>query len=126
MITEIQQKFIDNLLQTNSLEESAIKAGVKRDEALTAGINMLANEEVREAFQKRQKEYESAVNVLSLTKERLLGIMLFQYEKANRFNKTKEAVDILSQIAEAQGINMKELKMDPVILNVYNCEMDKI
>ena len=52
--------------------------------------------------------------------------MMFQYEKANRFNKTKEAADILSRIAEVQGINLNDVKMEPVNLIINNLDSERI
>ena len=125
MLNELHEKFIDYYLQTLSIEESAKKAGIKED-PLTAGINLLANKEIQEALEKRAREFDEATKALKLTKERFISIMMFQYEKANRFNKTKEAADILSRIAEMQGINLNEVKMEPVNLIINNLDPNKI
>ena len=75
---------------------------------------------------KRAKEFDEATSALKLTKERFISIMMFQYEKANRFNKTKEAADILSRIAEVQGINLSDIKIEPVNLIINNLDSERI
>lgn len=125
MLDEVHNKFIDYYLQTLSIEEAARKAGIK-DDPLSAGINLLANKEIQVALDKRAKEFDEATSALKLTKERFISIMMFQYEKANRFNKTKEAADILSKIAEVQGINLSDIKMEPVNLIINNLDPNRV
>lgn len=125
MLADIHERFIDYYLQTLSIEEAARKAGINED-PLTAGINLLSNPEIQEAMAKRAKEFDEATSALKLTKERFISIMMFQYEKANRFNKTKEAADILSRIAEVQGINLSDIKIEPVNLIINNLDSERI
>ena len=125
MLADIHERFIDYYLQTLSIEEAAKKAGIDKD-PLTAGINLLSNPEIQEAMAKRAKEFDEATSALKLTKERFISIMMFQYEKANRFNKTKEAADILSRIAEVQGINLSDIKIEPVNLIINNLDSERI
>ena len=125
MLLDIHERFIDYYLQTLSIEEAARKAGITED-PLTAGINLLSNPEVQAAMAKRAKEFDEATSSLKLTKERFISIMMFQYEKANRFNKTKEAADILSKIAEVQGINLSDIKIEPVNLIINNLDSERI
>ena len=125
MLADIHERFIDYYLQTLSIEEAAKKAGINED-PLTAGINLLSNPEIQAAMAKRAKEFHEATSALKLTKERFISIMMFQYEKANRFNKTKEAADILSRIAEVQGINLNDVKMEPVNLIINNLDSERI
>lgn len=126
MLEEIHKKFIDNFLQTYSIEESARKAGVPNQDALRAGIDMLNNPEIQQALQVRAFEFDNATKVYQLTKERLVAILFNQYEKANKQGRSKEAVEILCRIAEAQGLDLKTVKVDPVNLIIYNCDKDKI
>ena len=125
MLADIHERFIDYYLQTLSIEEAARKAGINED-PLTAGINLLSNPEIQTAMAKRAKEFDEATSALKLTKERFISIMMFQYEKANRFNKTKEAADILSRIAEVQGINLSDIKIEPVNLIINNLDSERI
>lgn len=126
MIEDMHRTFIDTYLQTDSIEEAAVKAGVPKHKALSEGIDLMNNPEIQEALKKRAKEFETAYDVLRMTKERFVVIMMSQYEKANRFGKTKEAVDILAKIAEASGIDFKGLKIDPVNFVINNLDENKI
>lgn len=126
MLEEIHKRFIDKFLQTNSIEEAAKKAGIPHDEALGAGIDMMNNPEIQEALKKRVEEFNTAYNVLELNKERIVSLMMVQYEKAIKLNRTKEAVEILAKMAEATGINFKDLKIDPINFIINNLDKDKI
>lgn len=126
MLTELQEKFIDCYLQTYSPEEAAKKAGIPHTEALKAGIDLLNNEEIQNRLKERSREFQTAYNALPLTKERLIGVMFTQYEKANRLGRTKEAVEILSKIAEASGINFKELQVEPINFIINNLDESNI
>lgn len=126
MLEEIHKKFIDNFLQTYSIEEAARKAGVPNKDALRAGIDMLNNKEIQEALKERSIEFDNATKVYQLSKERFVTILFNQYEKANRQGRTKEAVDILCRIAEAQGVDLKTIKIDPVNIVINNLDENKI
>ena len=63
---------------------------------------------------------------MRLDKNRLLTLMMLQYEKANRLGKTKEAVEILTKVAEAQGVDIKTIKVDPIILQINNLDENKV
>lgn len=126
MLEEIHKQFIDNFLQTYSIEESARKAGIPNKEAMRAGIDMLNNPEIQKALQERALQYDNVTRVYQLTKERLIGILFNQYEKANRTGRSKEAVDILWKIAEAQGLDLKTIKIDPINLIINNLDENKI
>ena len=63
---------------------------------------------------------------MRLDKNRLLTLMMLQYEKANRLGKTKEAVEILTKVAEDQGVDIKTIKVDPIILQINNLDENKV
>lgn len=126
MLEERHKIFIDTYLKTDSIEEAAIKMGVDKNNALSAGIDLMNNPEIQEALRERAREFETAYSVLKLTKERLAVIMMSQYEKANKFGKTKEAVDILAKMAEVNGLDFKNLKIDPVNFIINNLDEKKI
>lgn len=126
MIDEQQKKFIDAYLQTYSIEQSAIKAGYDKREAMTIGVDLLANKEIQEALKAREKDFDSIAQSSKLTPERLLNTMMFQYEKANRFGKTKEAVEILEKIAKWSGVNPEAMQINPVIIEINNLDESKI
>ena len=126
MIDEQQKKFIDAYLQSYSIEQSAIKAGYDKREAMTIGVDLLANKEIQEALKAREKDFDSIAQSSKLTPERLLNTMMFQYEKANRFGKTKEAVEILEKIAKWSGVNPEAMQINPVIIEINNLDESKI
>lgn len=125
-IDEQQKKFIDNYLQTYSIEQSAVNAGYPKKDAMTIGIDLLANEEIQQALKEREKAFDIIAKNSKLTPERLLNTMMFQYEKANRFGRIKEAVDILERIAKWSGVNPDAMQINPTIININNLDEDKI
>lgn len=125
-IDEKQKLFIDNYLQTLSIEQSAIKAGYDKKNAMTIGIDLLSNEEIQKELKAREKAFEIIAKSSKLTPDRLLNTMMFQYEKANRYGKTKEAVEILEKIAKWSGINPEAMQVNPVIVNINNLDESKI
>lgn len=126
MIDEKQKLFIDNYLQTYSIEQSAVKAGYDKRTAMSIGIDLLANEEIQEELKKREKAFDAIAKNSKLTPERLLNTMMFQYEKANRYGKTKEAVEILEKIAKWSGVNPEAMQINPTIININNLDEDKL
>lgn len=118
--------FIDNYIQTMDYTDSAIKMGIPAKEAVTAGLDLLSNKEIQEAIRQRRKELVEVMKALPMNKELVLATMMFQYQKANKLEKTKEATEILNQIAQAQGVDMKSINVDPVILEIHNLDENKI
>ena len=106
--------------------DSAMKMGVPAKEAVTAGLNLLANKEIQEAIKLRRSELVDAMRAIPMNKEQILATMMFQYQRANKLERTKEANDILSQIAQAQGIDMKSISVEPIIFEIHNLDEDKI
>lgn len=125
-IDEQQKKFIDNYLQTYSIEQSAVNAGYPKKDAMTIGIDLLANEEIQQALKEREKAFDIIAKNSKLTPERLLNTMMFQYEKANRFGRIKEAVDILERIAKWSGVNPDAMQINPTIININNLDESKL
>ena len=93
---------------------------------MTIGVDLLANKEIQEALKAREKDFDSIAKSSKLTPERLLNTMMFQYEKANRFGKTKEAVEILEKIAKWSGVNPEAMQINPVIIEINNLDESKI
>ena len=118
--------FIDNYIQTMDYTDSAMKMGIPAKEAVTAGLDLLSNKEIQEAIRRRRKELVEVMKALPMNKELVLATMMFQYQKANKLEKTKEATEILNQIAQAQGVDMKSINVDPVILEIHNLDENKI
>ena len=49
-----------------------------------------------------------------------------QYEKAVKLGRIKDSNDILAKIAEASGINFKELTIEPITLVINNLNEEDI
>lgn len=120
------QKFIDEYLQTYSIEAAAISAGFPKKDATTIGINLLADEEVQKKLKQREEDFNRIAQGNKLTKERLLNAMMFQYNKANRYGKIKEAADILERMAKWCGVDPDNIKTDPVVIQINNLDEGKI
>lgn len=118
--------FIDNYIQTLDYSDAARKIGVPAKESVTAGLNLIANKEIQEAIKLRRSELVEAMKAIPMNKEQILATMMFQYQQANAQNKTKEANEILIKIAEASGIDMKQIQVEPINLIINNLDEDKI
>lgn len=118
--------FIDTYIQTLDYAESAKAMGVTAKEAVTAGLNLLANKEIQEAIKLRRGELIDAMKAIPMCKEQVLATMMFQYQKANKLDRTKEATEILSKIAEANGIDMKQIQVEPINLVINNLDESKL
>lgn len=126
-LTKEHWVFIDTYIQTMDYAYSAEQmGGISKKEAVTVGLNLLANKEIQEAIKLRRSELVDAMKAIPMNKEQVLATMMFQYQQANKQGKTKEAIDILSQIAQAQGIDMKTIQAEPVTLIINNLDENKI
>ena len=128
-----ENKFIDEYLQTYSIEASAISAGFPKKDAMTIGIDLLASPEIQKRLKERENVFNQIAQSNKMTKERLLNTMMFQYNKANQkylyhpvITETKEAVDILERIAKWCGVDPDNVKTDPVVINITNLDESKI
>lgn len=118
--------FIDNYIQTLDYAAAAREIGVPNKEAPTAGLNLLANKEIQDAIKLRRSELIDAMQAIPMNKEQILATMMFQYQKANKLDRTKEATEILGKIAEANGIDLKQIQVEPINLIINNLDEDKI
>lgn len=119
--------FIDKYIQTMDYSTAAQEAlNVSYKEAATAGLNLIANKEIQEAIKLRRKELIEAIQAIPMNKEQILATMMFQYQKANKLDRTKEATEILGKIAEANGIDLKQIQVEPINLIINNLDKDKI
>lgn len=125
-LTEEQLAFIDEYLQTFSIEQASIKAGFPKQDAMTIGIELLANPLIQEELKKREEVFDKVAEINKITPQRLMNSMMYQYNKANKFGKTKEAVDILEKIAKWSGLNPETLQANQVVININNLSEDKI
>lgn len=126
MLELVHKKFIDKFILTNSPEQAARWAGISEQEALTAGIEFLKNPEIREAIEKRKLDFDIAYSAISIDKQSLTRMLMFQYEAANKQGKNKEATDILCRIGEINGVSLDDIKVDPIVLEINNLDKDKI
>ena len=120
------QKFIDFYLQSYSPELAAIKAGYPKEEALSIGIDLLANDEIAEAISVREAQLDKAAANMKMTKEKLLRTLYYQYSQAVKFNKTTDALNILERLAKWSGLQPGELVINPVNLVINNIDEGKI
>lgn len=118
--------FIDNYIQTLDYAAAAREIGVPNKEAPTAGLNLLANKEIQEAIKLRRSELIDAMQAIPMNKEQIFATMMFQYQKANKLDRTKEATEILGKIAEANGIDLKQIQVEPINLIINNLDEEKI
>ena len=103
--------FIDTYIQTLDYAYAARQMGVNSKEAVTAGLNLIANKEIQDAIKLRRSELVEAMQAIPMSKEQILATMMFQYQQANAQQKTKEATEILAKIAEANGIDLKQIQV---------------
>lgn len=125
-LTEEQKIFIDEYLQTYSAEQASIKAGFPKQSAMTIGLELLANPTIQEELKKREQLFDKVAEINKITPQRLMNSMMFQYNKATKFGKTKEAVDILERIAKWSGLNPDTMQADQVIININNLSEENI
>lgn len=126
MLDEQHKKFIDEYLQTYSIERAAWKAGYDKQNSLRIGLDLMANPEIQQAIQEREKALDVITSSLKMTKDKLLRTMYFQYQEATARGKVKDAVDILERIARWSGVDPDEVQVDPVTLVINNLEEGKI
>lgn len=125
-LDEKQKRFVDEYLQTFSIADSAFHAGYPKEEALSIGVTLLANESVQEYLKQRQEDFDSVVKLNKMTKEKLLTTMYYQYEKANRRQDIRTATDILEKIAKWSGVEPDKIILEPAKLIINNVDENKI
>lgn len=127
MELDLQQlKFIDNYLQTYSVEVAAIKAGYPKEEALKIGFDLLSNQAIEQAIKDREKKLDVSSEMLKMSKERLLRSMYYIYNEALKKGRTNEAIAILEKIATWSGVKPDEIQLNPVQLIINNLDETKI
>ena len=120
-----QQAFIDRYLTTLNPSQSAIEAKYNRQEAEKIGLELLANDTIKEAIKERRTELNSIVNDIQFEKEDLLRIYWDMFNDAKKKGKITEARSILNDIARYNGVNPDEVKREMVVLK-FNLDEDKI
>ena len=120
-----QKAFIDRYLTTLNPTQSAIEAKYNRQEADKIGLELLANNTIKEAIKERRTELNSIVNDIQFEKEDLLRIYWDMFNDAKKKGKITEARSILNDIARYNGVNPDEVKREVAILQ-FNLDEDKI
>lgn len=122
---EQQQKFIDKYLSTLDPMMAAIEGGYDRKNANRIGLQLLADEGIKEAIKERRSELNSIANEVEFEKEDLLRIFWDMFNDAKRKGKLADARAILSDIARYNGVNPEEVKKEIAVLQ-FNIDGDKI
>lgn len=122
---ENQQKFIDKYLTTLDPTISAIEGGYDRKNANRIGLQLLADNNIKEALSERRQELNSMLNTMEFTKEDLMRVYWDMFNDAKRKGKLADARAILSDIANYNGVKPDEVKKEIAILN-FNLDPNKI
>jgi phage terminase small subunit len=122
---EQQQKFIDKYLSTLDPMMAAIEGGYDRKNANRIGLQLLADEGIKEAIKERRSELNSIANEVEFEKEDLLRVFWEMFNDARRKGKLADARAILSDIARYNGVNPEEVKKEIAVLQ-FNIDGDKI
>lgn len=122
---EQQQKFIDKYLSTLDPMMAAIEGGYDRKNANRIGLQLLADEGIKEAIKERRSELNSIANEVEFEKEDLLRVFWEMFNDARRKGKLADARAILSDIARYNGVNPDEVKKEIAVLQ-FNLDGDKI
>ena len=120
-----QKVFIDRYLTTLNPIQSAIDAKYDRNNAEKIGLELLANNTIKEAIKERRAELNSIINDIQFEKEDLLRIYWDMFNDAKKKGKITEARSILNDIARYNGVNPDEVKREIAILN-FNLDSNKI
>lgn len=126
MLDKQQYKFIDEYLLTYNYEAAAIKAGYPREQAKSIALDLLANETIQAELKAREKDLNNAASFLVMTKERLLTLMMGQYNQASSKGDTRAAIEVLERIARWSGVKPEEIIIDPVKLVINGIDNTKI
>ena len=124
-LDELHKKFVDRYLTTLDPTTSAIDAGFDRKNANKIGLDILANQEYKEAIKERRVELNSMIDAIEFEKEDLLRIYWDMFNDAKKKGKLSDARAILSDIARYNGVNPDEVKKQIAILN-FNLDGTKI
>lgn len=122
---EQQQKFIDKYLTTLDPTISAIEGGYDRKNANRIGLQLLADEGIKEAVKERRSELNLMLNSMEFTKEDLMRVYWDMFNDAKRKGKLADARAILSDIANYNGVKPDEVKKEIAVLN-FNLDANKI
>lgn len=124
-LTEEQTKFIDYYLETMDPTSSARRAGYPAKDAQKIGLDLLCNDVIQLALEKRRNELNAASKGMKFEKEDLVRVFWNMYTECRQKGKVKEAKEIIETIARWNGVNPDTVKTEIANL-VFNLDGSKI
>lgn len=124
-LTEEQTKFIDYYLETMDPTSSARRAGYPAKDAQKIGLDLLCNDVIQLALEKRRNELNTASKGMKFEKEDLVRVFWNMYTECRQKGKVKEAKEIIETIARWNGVNPDTVKTEIANL-VFNLDGNKI
>ena len=124
-LTEEQIKFIDYYLETMDPTSSAKRAGYPAKDAQKIGLDLLCNDVIQLALEKRRNELNTASKGMKFEKEDLVRVFWNMYTECRQKGKVKEAKEIIETIARWNGVNPDTVKTEIANL-VFNLDGSKI
>lgn len=124
-LTEEQTKFIDYYLETMDPTSSAKRAGYPAKDAQKIGLDLLCNDVIQLALEKRRNELNTASKGMKFEKEDLVRVFWNMYTECRQKGKVKEAKEIIETIARWNGVNPDTVKTEIANL-VFNLDGSKI
>lgn len=119
------KKFIDKYLTTLDPTTAAIEGGFDRKNANKVGLDILSNEDIKEAIKERRLELNAMTDAIEFEKQDLLRIYWDMFNDAKRKGKLADARAILADIARYNGVAPDEIKKEIAVLK-FNLDGDKI
>jgi phage terminase small subunit len=124
-LTEEQIKFIDYYLETMDPTSSAKRAGYPAKDAQKIGLDLLCNDVMQLALEKRRNELNTASKGMKFEKEDLVRVFWNMYTECRQKGRVKEAKEIIETIARWNGVNPDTVKTEIANL-VFNLDGSKI
>lgn len=124
-LTEEQIKFIDYYLETMDPTSSAKRAGYPAKDAQKIGLDLLCNDIMQLALEKRRNELNTASKGMKFEKEDLVRVFWNMYTECRQKGRVKEAKEIIETIARWNGVNPDTVKTEIANL-VFNLDGSKI
>lgn len=124
-LTDEQIKFIDYYLETMDPTSSAKRAGYPAKDAQKIGLDLLCNDVMQLALEKRRNELNTASKGMKFEKEDLVRVFWNMYTECRQKGRVKEAKEIIETIARWNGVNPDTVKTEIANL-VFNLDGSKI
>ena len=124
-LTEEQIKFIDYYLETMDPTSSAKRAGYPAKDAQKIGLDLLCNDVMQLALEKRRNELNTASKGMKFEKEDLVRVFWNMYTECRQKGRVKEAKEIIETIARWNGVKPDTVKNE-VANVVFNLDGSKI